>query len=246
MILCDANGIQNIKKNCKVSQLDKSLQNNILKNHRKCLQQKGKENKNVPLKKAISSKNLNEIKAGNSQRVQLVTQKKFKLSTGDDCMEKINVRSAFKRPKMTKSYSAPNVIKKTKNSMIPGKILNVKPVTTLSHVTSYYKTTVSKNKISPVKKIVLRNVADPKIKTSVVPGVFHEKQDNAKMNDANERCTITLDVTVEDLAQPEYNSIMCTINKLKELQQQKIVTDISHLSSIQKNFLNGKVNVCTS
>lgn len=244
MILRDANSIQNIDKNCKIS-LDKSSQNNILKNHTKCFRQKWKENKNVPLEKTVSSKHLKEIKTGNSQRVQLITQRKFKLSTGDDCMEKVNVRPAFKKPKVTKSCSAPSIMKKTRNSVIPEKILNVKPVIILSHVASFHNT-VSKNKISPVKKIILPNVSDPKTKTSVAPDVFHGKQDNAKTSDANKRHTVTLGVTVEDLTQPEYNSIMCTINKLKELEQQKVVTDISHLSSMQRNFLNGKVNVYTS
>ncbi|TGZ56880.1 uncharacterized protein [Temnothorax longispinosus] len=156
------------------------------------------------------------------------------------CKEKVNVaRPAFKGSNMTKSQSAPSIMKRTRNSMIQGGILNAKPATTLSRVTSRYKT-VAKNKISPVKKIVLRNVSGPKIKTSVGPGVFRKKQNDTKASDGNERRTVTSDV--EDLAQPEYNSIVCTVNKLKELEQQKIVTDVSHLSSTLKSFLNGKIS----
>lgn len=229
MILCDTNGIQNTE-DCKMPQLDKSLQDNSLKDRAKCLRQKGKENKDVPSRRIVSSRNVNEPRMGNSLRVKSIREK-FKLATGDNCRERVNVRA-----KMTKSQSAPSIMKK--NSTIQG-VLNAKPVTAPSRVTSCYKT--AKNKISPVKKIVLRNVSGPKIKTSVRPGVFRKKQNDAKSNDANGKHSVMSNVTV-DLAQPEYNSIMCTINKLKEFEQQKIVTDINHLPSTLKKFLNGKVN----
>jgi len=147
-------------------------------------------------------------------------------------MQKVNVGD-FNRLKMTKSQSVPSIMKK-RNSMIKGKILSVKLVP--SHVLSHYKT-ATKNKISPVKKIVLRNVSGPKIKTSVEAGVFHKEQANIKPNDANEK-----HIAVEDLTQPEYNSIICTINKLKKLEQQKVITNISHLPFALKSFLNEKVN----
>ncbi|XP_071570362.1 uncharacterized protein [Temnothorax nylanderi] len=213
MILRGANGIRNTEKSCKMLQLGKNPRvDDVSRERIKCLQQKGKENKGI-------------LQAG--------------------CMEKVNVArpAAFKGSNMTKSQSAPSIIKRTRNSMIQGGILNAKPVTTLSRVTSRYKT-VAKNKVSPVKKIVLRNVAGPKIKTSVGPGVFRKKRNDTKPSDENERRTVytVSDVTVEDLAQPEYNSIVCTVNKLKELEQQKIVTDVSHLPSTLKSFLNGKIS----
>lgn len=235
MILSNANGISNIKESCtKLLQLDKSPQDNFLKDH-KYLREKKKENKNMPLKRAISNKYISETRTGNSQYVQSVMREKFKLSTGNH-MQKVN---GFKKPKIIKSQSVPNIMKKTRNPMIHEKIVNAKLVT--SGITSHSKT-VAKNKIFPVKKI-LRNISGPKIKTSVGPGIFRKKQDDAKTKDANERCIVTLDVTVKDLTQPKYNSIVCTVNKLKELEQQKIVTDINHLPSALKSFLNGKVNL---
>lgn len=231
MILCDTNGIQNTEV-CKMPQLDKSSQDDVLKDRAKCLRQKGKENKDVASRRAVSSKSANEPRMGNSLRVKSITREKFKLSTDDNCREKVNVRQ-----KMTKSQSAPSIIKKT-NSTIQG-VLNAKSVTAPSRITSCYKT-VAKNKISPVKKIVLRNVSGPKIKTSVRPGVFRKKQNDARKYGANEKYSMSDDTV--DLTQPEYNSIMCTINKLKELEQQRIVTDIKHLPSTLKNFLNGKIS----
>lgn len=240
-ILRDANGIPNTKKSCsKLSPLDKSLQGNILKDRVKSLQEKGKENKGIPLKRTISNKNISKTRTGNSQHVQSVMREKFKLSTNNSSKQKVNVMD-FKKLKMTKSQSVPSIMKKTKNPIIHEKILGAKLVT--SDVTLHSKT-VAKNKIFPVKKIILRNISGPKIKTSVASGIFRKKQDDAKASDANERGMVTLDVTVKDLAQPDYNSIVCTINKLKELEQQKIVTDISHLPSALKSFLNGKVNLC--
>ncbi|XP_071570360.1 uncharacterized protein [Temnothorax nylanderi] len=256
MILRGANGIRNTEKSCKMLQLGKNPRvDDVSRERIKCLQQKGKENKGIcPLKRTVylalkKMKCQRETRTENSQQGTInITQVKSKLFTGilqAGCMEKVNVArpAAFKGSNMTKSQSAPSIIKRTRNSMIQGGILNAKPVTTLSRVTSRYKT-VAKNKVSPVKKIVLRNVAGPKIKTSVGPGVFRKKRNDTKPSDENERRTVytVSDVTVEDLAQPEYNSIVCTVNKLKELEQQKIVTDVSHLPSTLKSFLNGKIS----
>ncbi|XP_011865395.1 PREDICTED: uncharacterized protein LOC105560687 [Vollenhovia emeryi] len=164
-------------------------------------------------------------------------RQKGKVSKGDDRVEKANARPAFKVPKITKSQSAPSVMKK----MFQGG--TAKPSTTRSRVTSRsdYKT-VAKNKVPPVKKIVFRNVSGPNVKTSVVSRVSRREQIDARPSEASERRIVQPALTVQDLTQPEYNSIICTINKLKELEQQKIVADISHLPPALKNFLNGKIS----
>lgn len=234
-ILHDADDIRNTVKGCKMPQLDESPQDEVPKDRTKCSRQKGKENKHAP-RKTVSSKSANEPRTGSSRKT--ITRDKFRLATGDDCRAKINARPGFREPKMTKSQSAPSVMKKP-SPTVQG-VLNAKPVAAPSRVTSRCKT-AAKNKISPVKKVVLRNVSGPKIKTSVRPGVFRKRQNYARINDANEHSSVMSDVTV-DLAQPEYNSIICTINKLRELERQKIVTDINHLPPALKNFLNGKVN----
>ncbi|CAL1686505.1 unnamed protein product [Lasius platythorax] len=232
-ILRNANGIQNIKENYNMLQPDKSPRDN-LKDSKESLQQKGKENRDTILKKVVSSKDISKPKRGSSQYIQSVTQTgNGKPSTGNNT-QKINTMNSKKSPKMTKSLSAPNIMKKTKNQMFKGTI-NAKSVT--PNVMPCYKIT-ARNKVSPVKKTILRNVSGPKIKTSVGPGVSHKKR-----NDANERHIVaTLDVAAEELARPGYNSIACTINKLKELKQQKIVRDIDHLPSAQKSFVNGKIS----
>ncbi|EGI70390.1 PREDICTED: uncharacterized protein LOC105147532 [Acromyrmex echinatior] len=234
-ILCDANGIQNTKNSSKMLQgQNKSSQDDVLKDIAKNVRQNGKENK--LLNKSASNKNVSDITTGNFQHsVQSVTRKKFKLPMDNVHIPKVNIQD-FKTSKMTKPQSVSSIIKKTRNSMIEGRIFNAKPVS------SHYKT-MTRNKISPVKKIASRNVSGPKIKTSV-GSVFRKEQADPKTSDTNERCIVALDktTTVQDLAQPEYNSIMCTVNKLKELERQKIVANINHLPFALKSFLNGKIS----
>ncbi|KYN33320.1 hypothetical protein ALC56_12031 [Trachymyrmex septentrionalis] len=235
-ILSDANDIRNTKNSSKMLQRqNKSSQDDVLKDNAKNVRQNGKENKDKLSNKSVSNKNISDKTTGNFQHsVQSVTREKFKLPVDNIHIPKVNIQD-FKTSKMTKSQSASSIIRKTRNSMIEGIILNAKPVS------SHYKT-MTKNKISPVKKIVSRNVSGPKIKTSV-GSVFRKEQTDPKTSDTNERCIIALDVTtVQDLTQPEYNSIMCTVNKLKELKQQKIVGDINHLPFALKSFLNGKIS----
>ncbi|XP_011643573.1 LOW QUALITY PROTEIN: uncharacterized protein LOC105431223 [Pogonomyrmex barbatus] len=233
-ILRNVNDIRNTKKNCKISQLDKSSQDG-LKDCTKNLRQKGKENKDTLIKKITSNKNISKTKTGNSQHVQ--SRERFKSSTSNDRIQKINVVD-LKKSKI-KPQSALNIMNKTKNQVTERRILNAKPIT--SNVMSRCKT-VTKNKMSPVKKTVLRNVSGPKIKTSVGPGIFCKMQDDKIVKTkVNEGHTATLDSPM-DLAQPEYNSIMCIVDKLRELEQQKIVTDIHHLPSTLKNCINGKIS----
>ncbi|XP_072748880.1 uncharacterized protein [Anoplolepis gracilipes] len=232
-ILHNANSIQNIKENYNTLPPNKNPQDNILKDSRDGLQQKGKENRNTILKKVASSKDISKPRRAISQGIPLVKQTgNCKLSTSKN-MQEIN-RVDSKNPKMKKSLSAPSVIKKTKNQTVERTVNAVS-------VMPCYKIT-AKNKVSPVKKAILRNVSGPKIKTSVEPGISHKKRTDENVCNVNKRHNATSDIAAEELAQPGYNSIACTINKLKELKQQKIVTDIDHLSSAQKSFINGKIS----
>ncbi|XP_050460267.1 uncharacterized protein LOC126856103 [Cataglyphis hispanica] len=233
-VLHNANGIQNIKENCNTLTLDKSLQDNILKDCKERMQQKGKENRDAILKKGFN-KDLSKSRKGSSQYTESVTKTRNYKPLASKNMQKINTKDS-KNLKMTKS--APSIIKKIRNQTMEGTI-NAKSLT--SNVMPCYKI-VAKNKVSPVKKTILRNTSGSKIETSVRPGIFHKKKSDAKASDANKKHNVTLDVAAEELAQPGYNSIACTINKLKELKQQKIVTDIDHLSFAQKSFINGKIS----
>lgn len=235
MILRDATGVQNTRSSCNMSQPDKSSQDDVPKGCTKSLRQKGKENASLLLKRAISNKNISGTRTCNSQHVQSVTREKFSTGNNANSMQKVIVRD-FKKQKMTKSQSAPSITKKTRNSMIERRIFNARPASSYLYSPAYK--TVAKNKISPIKKMVLHNISESKIKTSMGQRVFCKV--NAKTNDVNERRIVTSEV--EHLIQPEYNSVMCTINKLKELEQQKVVTDINLVPYKLKTFLNGKIS----
>lgn len=98
---------------------------------------------------------------------------------------------------------------------------------------------VAKGKTSPVKKRVLRNVlARPNV-GKVEPGVFRPKRE-LKV-DFEEEPKNSHVLPAEKLSRPEYNSIMCTINKLKEVQKENIITDVEHLPPVYKSLVNGKV-----
>jgi hypothetical protein len=45
----------------------------------------------------------------------------------------------------------------------------------------------------------------------------------------------------QTIGHPKYNSIIWNTNRLKKLEQQKIITDINHLPSSEKNLINEKV-----
>lgn len=137
---------------------------------------------------------------------------------------------------MTKSQSVPNI--KSSYKVARPRSFNSGTKSSTSSVMPCYKA-VSRTRTSPAKKMVLRNVSGSKVKTSVEPGIHHPKRKDTKIDDADKRCIIVSGA--EELAKPKYNSIMCTIDKLKEYQQQKIVTDINHVPAVQKNIINGKV-----
>lgn len=246
-ILRNANSRQNKKENNEILQQDKNVftQNDTSKSHRKTLQQRDKENKDIILNKITSSKNI--IKTRNCQYVQPVVCKKLKLSTGSNDAQKTDTVK-LNRTDMTKSQSAASIMKKTEKQRTKTKSLNAK--STMSNVMPCYRyiqTGIMKNKGSSVKKIVLRSPTGPKIKTSVEPGVSRKQQEDAETDDTSKNYYTMSNTAVEKLAQPGYNSIMCTLNKLKEIKEQKIVRDINHLPPAQKNLLNGKVksrNIC--
>lgn len=234
-ILRNVNGIQNIKENCNTLMSGKSPQN-ILQNHRESKKQKGKENRDTMLKKVVSSKDMSKTRGESSQYIQSAIQTENYKRPINNNMQKISTMDS-KNPKMTKSQFASSILKKTKNQTFKG-TSNAKSIA--PNVMPCYKI-AAKNKMSPVKKTILRNVSGPKIKTSIGPGISHKKKNDIKTSDVNKRYNSRLDVVAEELARPAYNSIACTLNKLKELKQQKIVADIVHLSSAQKSFINGKV-----
>ncbi|KZC08642.1 hypothetical protein WN55_11226 [Dufourea novaeangliae] len=104
-----------------------------------------------------------------------------------------------------------------------------------------YGTVTSRTKTSHVKKIMIRDVAGPKVKPYIGPGVPRKRQD-VKGLDTDKNASTKLHTSGEKLARPEYNSIMCTINKLNEMKQEKVVVDFEHLGASYKNFINRKIS----
>lgn len=158
------------------------------------------------------------------------------------CIQPIIDTINSNRTEITKSWSAPSIIKITEKQRTKPRIFSAKPTkANVMPCYRYIKSGMIKNEVSPVKKIVLRSTMGPKIKTFVGSGVSHKQQNDTKTDVTNKKCYNMSDVAVKKLAQPEYNSVMYTLDKLKEIKEQKIVRNINHLPPMQKNLLNGKV-----
>lgn len=117
----------------------------------------------------------------------------------------------------------------------------VKPVGSVMPCYKYNKV-ASKTKISPVKKTMVRDVVGPKIKPYIGPGVPRKKQDTPKIAKIEDKARTNSCTSGEKLARPEYNSIMCTINKLNDTKKQKFTVDLEHLPPTYKNLINGKIS----
>lgn len=165
-------------------------------------------------KKSLSRRQLNSI----NRLSKAKSPKKFQCSR-----ENLKIRSA--RPL--------GFIQRSSSSTTRPKVAGVMPC---------LKSKVKANgKFSPIKKTVLRNISvKPKTKNLVTPGVSRPPPPRKELNfDSNQ---IENDkFRTEKLSKPEYNSIMKTINKLKEVQKENIITDVEHLPPIYKSLVNGKV-----
>ncbi|CAD1472689.1 unnamed protein product [Heterotrigona itama] len=137
----------------------------------------------------------------------------------------------------TKKYNATN---KKSSSITTKKNLNLKPADVMPCYK--YNKVASKIKTPIVKKVMIRNIIGSKIQPNVGPGVLRSQPDNLKILKTDEKIHTKPITSGEKLAKPEYNSIICTINKLKEMKKQKVVTDIEHLPTSYKNLINSKIS----
>lgn len=137
----------------------------------------------------------------------------------------------------TKKY---NVTNKKSSSITTKKNLNSKPVDVMPCY-KYNKVT-SKIKTPIVKKVMIRNIIGSKIQPNIGPGVSRSQPDNLRILKTDGNIHTKPITSGEKLAKPEYNSIICTINKLKEMKKQKVVTDIEHLPTSHKNLINSKIS----
>ena len=99
----------------------------------------------------------------------------------------------------------------------------------------------AKGKTSPVKKSILRNVAVRPTKAYIGPGVVRPRKELDENFKEEPRVNPEV-LDAKKLSRPEYNSIMCTINKLKQVQQENIVPNVENLPQSYKNLVNVKVN----
>ena len=136
----------------------------------------------------------------------------------------------------TKKY---NVTNKKSSSITTKKNLNSKPVDVMPCYK--YNKVASKVKAPIVKKVMIRDIIGSKIQPNIEPGVSRSQPDNLRILRTDENIHTKPITSGEKLAKPEYNSIICTINKLKEMKKQKVVTDIEHLPTSYKNLINSKV-----
>ncbi|CAK9834011.1 hypothetical protein ANTRET_LOCUS10608 [Anthophora retusa] len=177
---------------------------------------KGKENEAVIIKKNVKTATMKSFDA------DILKHKARMCSAG----------ASTKKPIVANKTSISGAIKK-----------NVKCKSTVGIMPCYkYRKVASKVKSSPVKKTVIRNIIGSKIKPCIGPGVSRTKSDDLKISETDENTGVKPITPGEKLARPEYNSIMCTINKLNEMKKQKVITDIEHLSAAYKNFINGKIS----
>lgn len=237
--LNDADNIQNIKSNCKnfdaprtnssvsdtvisVAPLaerdrktDKSVKP-VKENSNLARKDKGgKENKTGAIKKTVkgSAKRCSESE---------ILKHKARLSS---------VNASTKNANLSNKTPVPLI--KSKKHVIP-KSVDVMPC--------YKYKSPKKLKAPAVKKTVIRNIVGPKIRPYVGPGVVHEKECDINFLHSDENINVKPVISGDKLARPEYNSIMCTINKLNEVKKQRIVPDIDHLPSTYKNLINEKVS----
>ncbi|KOC67276.1 hypothetical protein WH47_00146 [Habropoda laboriosa] len=220
--LNDANNIQNIKKN--VKEIDtpqtsaKSINDDITVPTASSIKQSENVHKILKPKNYVTT---NPLKRDSTKNADILKHKARICSAG----------TSTKKPIVANKTSISGTTKKNVNSK---SAVGIMPC-------YKHKVTV-KIKSSPVKKTMIRDIIGSKIKPCIGPGVSHTKLDDLKILKTDESTHVKSIVSGEILGRPEYNSIMCTINKLNEIKKQKVVTDVEHLPAAYKNVISGKVS----
>ncbi|XP_017787984.1 PREDICTED: uncharacterized protein LOC108570611 [Habropoda laboriosa] len=232
--LNDANNIQNIKKN--VKEIDtpqtsaKSINDDITVPTASSIKQSENVHKILKPKNYVTTNPLkrDSTKSKKGKENDAVIVKKgiktatIKCSDADILKHKARICSAgtsTKKPIVANKTSISGTTKKNVNSK---SAVGIMPC---------YK-----------HKTMIRDIIGSKIKPCIGPGVSHTKLDDLKILKTDESTHVKSIVSGEILGRPEYNSIMCTINKLNEIKKQKVVTDVEHLPAAYKNVISGKVS----
>lgn len=204
----------------------------------------------------ISEKSLEEIYSNCPENDFLLPDKKSKTSESKSPkknfkltkkqLNSINRLSKAKSPRKLRPENSANISNSKfrrplgfiQKSSVKPKVVGVMPC--------LKSKMLAKGKFSPVKKTVLRNIS-VKPKNFPVSRLRKELDFEDKKMDPQEEKIENKEkrklqiLNSEKLSKPEYNSIMSTINKLKEVQKENIVSDVDHLPPIYKSLVNGKV-----
>ncbi|XP_076680828.1 uncharacterized protein LOC143375519 [Andrena cerasifolii] len=202
---------------------------------------------NESLDKVLKPRNNVEANVSKTDRAKARRGKENEVSTGKKGVMAAPGTTADLKVKQHKSKpfpvsvnaKKPNVTSKSFTSVASKKSNSKYTVNNFMPCHKHCKV-ASKTKASPIKKTLLRDIIGPKIKPYVGPGKPRKRQANLgeREDDAYAKpCT-----SGERLARPEYNSIMCTINKLNEMKKEKPVMDIEHLPATYKSLLNEKIS----
>ncbi|CAL7945547.1 unnamed protein product [Xylocopa violacea] len=245
--LSDANNVQNIKSNFKQIDISKTSikhsSNDAIASSTKQSENLNKLNKSK--KNCMETKSLKKDctknKRGKENEIVITKKGSKTIKSADLDILKHKAR-IFSGSTSTKKS---NVTNKTLVTVKTQKQSNVEPIVVDVMPCYKYNKNASKLKAKApaIKKTLIRDVIGPKIKPFIGPGVQHKKLDGLKSLEINnENDHVKPVVSGEKLARPEYNSIMCTINKLNEMKKQKIIPDIEHLPAVYKSVINGKVS----
>ncbi|XP_017890271.1 uncharacterized protein LOC108631080 [Ceratina calcarata] len=240
--LNDANNIQNIKANCKniyTPKADSSISDtdiSLVEQNRKIKKsiRPAIDNSNLPRTDSTKDEESKENKTG---AIKKSIKGSTKRSSDSEILKHKARLSSVNTTKKNSNLSnkTPVSVKTKKHTISKSKVVDVMPC-------YKYSKSPKKVKTPAVKKTVIRNIIGPKIQAYIGPGVVHKKESDIKFSETAENVNVKPIISGDKLARPEYNSIMCTINKLNEVKKQRIVPDVDHLLPVYKNLINEKVS----
>ncbi|XP_051174564.1 repetitive organellar protein-like [Leptopilina boulardi] len=246
--LIENNPLNDDEKNPFFNKKEHLFRDNLNLSETKIFDEEKNENSKFEMKNLskIEENSLSLDKISNTQLLKIpenlkINEKKLKTKLDKKQLNSINRLTKVKSPKkknlpeLTKFCTARPLGFIQRSSKKPIKVAGIMPC---------LKAKIMANgKISPIKKNVLRNI-QVKGKKNLISNnnnnnLQMKKELNFNLLKKNEE--IIMEQNIEKLSKPKYNSIMNTINKLKQVQKENIVTDVEHLPPIYKSLVNGKV-----
>ncbi|KAI4490819.1 hypothetical protein M0804_003763 [Polistes exclamans] len=237
--------VTNQSDRCKVLKSKNTTTINISDRSTKNSFDKGKENKNLGTKKSSQLRKDTAIIKPLHSKIKTQIKKKTDSTKVDTQKSVVTKRNTTKSVNKPHALSIDKQIKKTSDTSTKNSQKNLSTKSSTINVMPCYKynKNLVKNKSSPVKKSILRDIVVSNAKTYIEPSISKQKHIDLNVRRLNKSTNVRSNVTPsEKLSYPQYNSIMCTINKLDEVKKEKIVTDIEHLPATYKDLVNGKIS----